>query len=101
MIALEARTEGVIISVRVNAGAKRTGIAGEHDGALRIDVSVAPEKGKANRAVGDVLAELFGITKSEVQLLSGATSRQKRFLLAGIERQAALHKLDAALQTSN
>jgi uncharacterized protein YggU (UPF0235/DUF167 family) len=84
--------------VRVRAGARRTGIAGEHDGALRVDVSAAPEKGKANRAVAEVLADLFGITKSSVQLLTGSTSQQKRFLLIGIDLEAAQRRLDRALK---
>jgi uncharacterized protein YggU (UPF0235/DUF167 family) len=73
-------------------------MAGEHDGALRVDVSAAPEKGKANRAVAEVLADLFGITKSSVQLLTGSTSQQKRFLLVGINLEAAQRRLQMALK---
>jgi uncharacterized protein YggU (UPF0235/DUF167 family) len=84
--------------VRVRAGARRTGIAGEHDGALRVDVSAAPEKGKANRAVAEVLADLFGITKPSVQLLTGSTSQQKRFLLLGIDQEVVQSRLYRALK---
>jgi len=97
MVLLERHPRGVVLPVRVRAGARRTGVAGEYDGALRIDVVAAPEKGKANRAVADVLAELFYVAKSNVELVSGATSPKKRFLVAGIEAATALERLTRAL----
>jgi uncharacterized protein YggU (UPF0235/DUF167 family) len=48
-------------------------------------VTAAPEKGKANKAVAEVLAELLQVAKSAVELLSGATSSQKRFLAVGVD----------------
>ena len=79
MIALEQTSQGVIIPVRVHAAARRNAIVGVHDGALRIDVTAAPEKGKANLAVARVLCSTLGAPKSAVELVSGATSTQKRF----------------------
>ena len=99
MVAVEPTAGGVIIPVRVRAGARRTGVAGEHDGALRIDVNAAPEKGKANRAVAEVLAEVLQIPKSTVKLLSGATSNQKRFLVASVDDAIARQRIEAALQS--
>jgi uncharacterized protein len=99
-IALEQHGQGVIVPVRVRAGARLTGIVGQHDGALRIDVSAAPEKGKANRAVIDVLADAFSLAKSSVELISGPTNAQKRFLLSGIDLAGAQQLLTAALAKS-
>jgi uncharacterized protein (TIGR00251 family) len=84
MIALESSADGVVIPVRVRAGARRTGLAGNHDGALRIDVTVAPEKGKANRAVLTVLAALLHVAKSDLEILTGAASSHKRIVVRGI-----------------
>ena len=98
MIALEQTAEGVVIPVRVRAGARRTGVAGEHDGALRIDVTAAPERGKANRAVVEVLSELLRAAKRSIKLVSGETSNQKRFLVEGVDLAAAQAKISAALQ---
>lgn len=83
MIHLEATPQGVILSVRAQPGAKRNAIAGVHDGALRVSVTAAPDKGKANEAIIAVLADAFQLSKSAVQLQSGTTSRQKKFLLYG------------------
>lgn len=57
------------------------GITGEYDGALRIAVSAAPEKGKANKAIVKILADAFNLPKSAVEIVSGTTSRRKKFLL--------------------
>jgi uncharacterized protein (TIGR00251 family) len=96
-VAVECRPEGVVVPVRVRAGARRTGVAGEHDGALRVDVAAAPEKGKANRAVIDVLAGVFQVAKSDVVLAAGATSPQKRFLVRGIDAATAAARIAEAL----
>jgi uncharacterized protein (TIGR00251 family) len=81
MIELQSDPRGVIVSVRAQPGARRNGIVGEHDGMLRVAVTAAPEKGKANKAIVDVLSRALGVPKSAVVLLSGETSSRKRFLI--------------------
>ena len=56
----------------------------ERAGALRVAVTAPPEKGKANAAIGAVLAESLGCRSSQIALISGETSRQKRFLVIGV-----------------
>lgn len=85
MIHLKETTQGVILSVRAQPGAKRNAITGVHNGALRVSVTAAPDKGKANDAIINVLAESFQLAKSSITLLGGATSRQKTFLLQGVK----------------
>lgn len=48
------------------------------DGALKVKLCAAPEKGHANTELNAVLAEYFGVPKRNVELLSGETSRHKR-----------------------
>jgi len=96
MIQLEPHAEGSILPVRAHAGARRNEIRGEHDGALRVAVTQAPEKGKANKAIAAFLAEELAVRKSQVELLSGETSSQKRFLIRGLapeELQTRLARL--------
>ena len=93
MVKLEQDPRGVIVPVRAQAGAKRNAITGIHDGMLRVAVTVAPEKGKANRAIIAVLSEAIGVPKSSIQLLSGETSTRKRFLVTGQD----LNELQAQL----
>lgn len=49
---------------------------------LHIRVTAPPEKGKANQAIATLLAKTLGIPKSTIQLVHGATSRNKLFKIA-------------------
>jgi uncharacterized protein (TIGR00251 family) len=84
-VQIEPHPEGVVIAVRAQPGARQNGITGEHDGALKVSVTQAPEKGKANKVLVEVLAKELGLKKSQVSLLSGETSQRKKFLLSGME----------------
>jgi hypothetical protein len=84
MIALEPHAEGTILPVRAQAGARFSGLKGIHAGGLQVAVTQAPEKGTANKAIIAVLAESLGLRKSQIELLTGETSSQKRFLVRGV-----------------
>jgi len=98
MIQLEQHAEGSILPVRAHAGARRHEISGEHDGALRVSVTQAPEKGKANKAIAELLAKELAVRKSQVELLAGETSSQKRFLIRGLSPAALQTRLGHLLQ---
>ena len=71
-----------IVSVRVTPKAKQAQIKVEDiegQRVLRIYVTVAPEDGKANRAVMRALADYFDVPRTRIKLLSGAKQRDKRF----------------------
>jgi uncharacterized protein len=61
VIALESHGDGVILPVRAQTGARRNGIQGEHAGMLKVSVTAAPAKGKANKAIQEVLAEQLNL----------------------------------------
>ncbi len=77
MIELSAHERGTIVPVRAQPGARKDAVLGERGGALRVAVSAPPERGKANAAIQDVLAEALGVRASQVGLISGETSRDK------------------------
>jgi uncharacterized protein (TIGR00251 family) len=83
--------------VRAQPGARRDGIQGEHAGALKVAVSAAPEQGKANKAIIEVLRKALGVKRSQIELLSGDTSRDKRFLVRGLSREELESRLAALL----
>ena len=70
--------EGAEFAVRVTPGAARNAVV-ERDGVLRITVTAAPENGKANAAVTQLLARALGVAPSALTLLRGETSREKLF----------------------
>jgi uncharacterized protein (TIGR00251 family) len=84
---LESHPRGVILPVRAHAGARKTGIVGMHNGMLRVAVTAAPEKGKANKVIVAVLAKALGVPKSAIDIVSGETSPQKRFLLVSCDAE--------------
>lgn len=86
MVTLEETSQGIVIPVKAQAGARRNGIAGKFAGSLRVSVTQAPERGKANDAIIEVLADQLGVRRNQIELISGPTSPQKRFRLTGIGR---------------
>ena len=84
MIALTPHAEGTVLPIRAQPGARKNAILGERAGSLRVAVSAAPEKGKANAAIEAVLAESLRLKGSQIRLISGETSREKRFLIVGV-----------------
>ncbi|WP_165249639.1 DUF167 domain-containing protein [Paludisphaera soli] len=97
MIELTSSKEGLLLDVHAQPGARRNGLIGERAGALRVAVTAPPDKGKANAAILEVLAEALGLRLSAIALVSGETSRHKRVLLAGIDPEEAARRIAAAL----
>ena len=98
MIQVASHAEGSIISVRAQPGARRNAIVGEHNGAVKVAVSAPPEKGKANDAVADVVCAALQLKRSQVELVGGPASRDKKFLLRGVTPAAALEQIQVVLQ---
>ncbi len=83
-IEMKKTTEGIIIPVKVQPGAKKNSIVGERGGKLKLQVTAPPERGKANEAVIRLLASGLGLQKSRVRIVSGESSRDKRVLVEGV-----------------
>lgn len=73
------REEGaaLVLSLHVQPGAARTGVAGLHGDALKLRVAAPPVDGKANAAVLRFLAEAFDVPLARITLVRGESSRQK------------------------
>lgn len=67
------------IRVKVIPKSSKTELVGVlPDGTWKVKVAAAPEKGKANRALCDFIAEHLDVAKSRVRIASGETSHLKR-----------------------
>jgi len=97
MINLASHPEGILLSVRAQAGARASGIRGVHNGMLKVAVTQVAEKGKANEALAETLAKGLGLRRSQVELASGATSREKKFLIQGVSVEELTARIEAAL----
>ena len=71
--------------MRVSPGAKRDRLLGEHDGALKIAVRAPADKGRANDELCRTIAAAFGLARRDVEVLRGATSRDKVLLIRGVD----------------
>lgn len=63
-------------NVRVTPHAKQNKVV-ENNGVLRVYTTTAPEKGRANGAVVELLAKYFDVAKSQIVISKGTTSRNK------------------------
>jgi uncharacterized protein len=98
--AMEVAThaEGWVLSVRAQPGARKNAVLGAHAGALKVAVTAAPEQGKANKAILEVLREALGLKRSQIEQISGETSRDKRFLIRDLSKDELATRLAALLQ---
>lgn len=84
-----SRKGSIAFTVRVHPGARRTQIKSVmEDGTIKIDIAAPPEDGKANAALVEFLAEEFGLAKSNIEIVSGETSRRK---VVRVTRLFAVH----------
>jgi uncharacterized protein (TIGR00251 family) len=97
MIAVTEHAEGLLLPVRAQPGARRKGVQGEQAGALKVAVTAPPQDGRANEALAEVLREALGLKRSQLELVGGATSRDKRFLVRGLARAELERRLAALL----
>jgi uncharacterized protein (TIGR00251 family) len=66
------------IRVKVIPKSSKTELTGFlPDGTWKVKVAAAPEKGKANRALCEFIAEKLGVAKSKVRIVAGETSQLK------------------------
>lgn len=88
---------GVVLPVQAQPGARRNGVTGVHAGRLKVAVTQAPEKGKANKALIEVLSEALGLKRAQIRLMSGETAGLKKFVVAGVDKAALGERVEAAL----
>jgi uncharacterized protein (TIGR00251 family) len=83
-ITITPHTEGALLAVRAQPGARKNAVLGEHGGALKVAVTAPPEDGRANAAITELLRDWLGLKRSQVELAGGATNRNKTFLIRGL-----------------
>lgn len=100
MIKLTAKDSHVTFAVRVQPRASQTAITGELEGALKIRLAAPPVDGAANEELIRWLAKFFEVTRRDVEILSGETSKQKIIRVSGVSAVAAEQKLAAVLRSA-
>jgi uncharacterized protein len=73
-------------TVKVHPRARRSGFAGRLGGAYKLDLAAPPVDGKANDECVRYLAEWAGVARSQVRIVTGATSRLKVMEVEGLDQ---------------
>ncbi len=81
------------IEVYVQPRASKTGLAGLHDGLIKIRIAAPAVENAANLALIEFVAERLGIAKRHVRVVSGATGRRKVLQIEGLGAAEIADKL--------
>ncbi|MFH2120919.1 MAG: DUF167 domain-containing protein [Pseudomonadota bacterium] len=95
MIPLRETETGVIFRIRVVPRASRSEVAGIHGNALKLRITAPPVEGKANEACIALLAELLGVKRTQVAIISGHASRTKTVAVEGVKAKEIAARIAA------
>ena len=72
------------VTVAVSPGAGRSGLVARHGSAWKIRVPAAPERGRANDDVVELLAAILGVRRRDVAIVRGHAAREKMVEVTGL-----------------
>ena len=84
------------LKLRVVPGSGRPGIVGRYGDAWKVRVTAAPERGRANEAVLVELASVLDVSRQDVDLVAGHSSRDKVVLVREVPEREIAARLEAA-----
>jgi len=81
------------LRVKVTPNASKNEISGWEEDTLRIRIRGVPEKGRVNEELIAYIAEIIGLAKSKIKIVSGTASRFKRLKIEGVALEEFKSKL--------
>ena len=81
------------IVVKVAAGASHSAISGWHNQCLKVRLTTAPERGKANTALIALLSQALGLSKKSISIVRGQHSSLKTLEICGLSVSEITHLL--------
>ncbi len=81
---IQKTSDGIILSVKVIPKSRRDEIVGKVGESLKVKLTQAPERGKANKALIELLARVLNLRKSDIVLIKGEAARNKLLKIKGI-----------------
>jgi uncharacterized protein (TIGR00251 family) len=85
--------KGVYITIWAKPKGSKSLVLGVKDGALLVKLCAPPVEGKANSELIKLMAKTLGVSKSEVELVSGQSGRNKRIFVSSISKEEILQAL--------
>ncbi len=89
------------LRLRVSPRSSRPGLGPLHAGAWRVRVSAAPQGGKANAAVLELLARALDLPRGRLELIAGRTAREKVVAVHGLAEREVDARLAAAAEAGS
>jgi hypothetical protein len=86
---LRENGKDLVLNVKVKPKSKKNQVVGLRGDLLLISVTAAPERGKANKAVIDLLASELELPKSAFEIVLGETNPEKVLRVTGISLDEA------------
>jgi uncharacterized protein (TIGR00251 family) len=80
----------VRFAVRIQPRAKRSEVVGVHGEALKIRLSAPPVDGAANQQLVNFLADIFAVSRRDIRIVAGESSRSKVIEIDGVTERAVL-----------
>ena len=88
------------IGLTVAPGAARSELVGRHGDGWRARIAAPPERGRANRALVELLAEALSVRPGQVTVVAGHGSRRKVVEVEGLSADEVDRRLEAAVRPS-
>ena len=89
------------LQVKVQPNASRTEIAGWTGQVVRLRTTAPPARGKANRAVAEMLARALEIPLTDIRVARGHASRHKVIEVIGLDQSELLRRVGEALHAAD
>lgn len=87
MIPVGETTDGVVFNIRVIPRSSRCELAGIQGDALKLRITAPPVEGAANKECIRFLSNIFGVKRSQIQIVAGHRSKNKKVSILGICRK--------------
>ena len=87
------------LSVTVSPGAARSELVGRHGDGWKARVAAPPERGRANQALVELLAEALGVPRSEVRVVAGLSAKAKVVEVDGLKAEDVERRLARKLSS--
>lgn len=87
MIEINENRDLITFNVRVIPRSAKSEIVGEYNGDLKVRLTSPPVDGKANKELIKILAKELKVAKSNIEIISGKTSKSKRIQITTSNKQ--------------
>jgi uncharacterized protein len=81
------------LRLRVIPSSPHAGVVGRHGDGWKVRVTSPPERGKANEAALELLAETLAVEAADLRLVAGHAARDKTVEIAGLGADEAERRL--------